>query len=100
MQQIEKQSFRKLHVVLGVVNDKDLDDILPLFPKNATYYFCEPNIPRGLDPISLKQAAEKYALHGQTYNSVSTAYNAALANADADDFIYVGGSTFVVAEIL
>jgi dihydrofolate synthase/folylpolyglutamate synthase len=100
MGQIAKQHFKKLHIVLGVVNDKDLADILPLFPENATFYFCKPDILRGLDAESLKRAAALYGLHGETHNSVSAAYDAALDAAVSDDFIYIGGSTFVVAEIL
>jgi len=100
MNQIQKSVFDQLHVVLGVVNDKDLDDILPLFPKNAQYYFCRPNIPRGLDATLLHQKSQSYGLHGDTYNSVSEAYADARKNATLSDFIYIGGSTFVVAEIL
>lgn len=100
MRQVLKQDFHKLHIVLGVVNDKDLLDILPVFPKSATYYFCKPNIPRGLDQDILKTEAEAFDLYGQAFRSVSEAYRTALENADSRDFIYVGGSTFVVAEIL
>lgn len=100
LKQIEKETFEKLHFVLGVVNDKDLDDILPLFPKNATYYFCKPNVPRGLDAGILKQKASNFKLYGEVYPSVTTAYEVALSNAEQNDFIYIGGSTFVVAEIL
>lgn len=98
--QIQEYPFDQLHIVLGVVNDKDLDDILPLFPKNARYYFCKPNLPRGLDAAILQQKARTYELHGNLYNSVPEAYQNALQNAGKTDFIYVGGSTFVVAEIL
>lgn len=100
LNQIQKVKFDDLHIVLGVVNDKDLDEILPLFPKNAKYYFCKPEIPRGLDAIILKEAASKFELKGKVFNSVSNAYQAALEKASPNDFIYVGGSTFVVAEIL
>ncbi|RZJ33993.1 MAG: bifunctional folylpolyglutamate synthase/dihydrofolate synthase [Flavobacterium sp.] len=100
MAQVQKQTFEKLHIVLGVVNDKVLDEILPLFPKDANYYFCKPNIPRGLDETVLQQQAATHGLLGGTFDSVSNAYKAALKNASANDFIYVGGSTFVVAEIL
>ncbi len=100
LKQIQKEKFDTLHFVLGVVNDKDLEEILPLFPKNAKYYFCKPNIPRGLDAQVLQQKAALFALHGEVYNSVSEAYQKALQNAVATDFVYVGGSTFVVAEIL
>jgi dihydrofolate synthase/folylpolyglutamate synthase len=100
MDQLHQEQFKHLHIVLGVVNDKDLTEILPLFPKNATYYFCKPNIPRGLEVTTLKEKSEDYNLTGAIYASVSDAYQAALANADPSDFIYIGGSTFVVAEIL
>ena len=98
--QIQKDTFDKLHLVLGVVSDKDLNEILPLFPKNATYYFCKPNIPRGLDAIILKEKASDFKLFGELFPSVSNAYQTAKLNATANDFIYIGGSTFVVAEIL
>ena len=100
LNQVQKERFEKLHIVLGVVNDKDLDDILPLFPKNAQYYFCKPNVPRGLDKNILKNYAEGFGLNGLVYDSVSEAYNEALLNSSGKDFIYIGGSTFVVAEIV
>jgi dihydrofolate synthase/folylpolyglutamate synthase len=100
LNQIQKEKFNTLHIVLGVVNDKDLEDILPLFPKNAIYYFCKPNIPRGLDTLVLEQKSAKFELKGKAYNSVSDAYEAAKKTAEKTDFIYIGGSTFVVAEIL
>lgn len=100
LNQIQKEKFDDLHIVLGVVNDKDLGEILSLFPKNANYYFCKPEIPRGLDAAILKEAALKFELKGKVYDSVSNAYQVALAKATPNDFIYVGGSTFVVAEIL
>jgi dihydrofolate synthase/folylpolyglutamate synthase len=100
LSQLKKEQFEKLHIVLGVVNDKNLDEILPLFPKNAIYYFCKPNIPRGLDTEILKAKAAEYNLIGKIYNSVSNAYQVAKKNATTKDFIYIGGSTFVVAEIL
>lgn len=100
LSQIQKHEFEMLHIVLGVVNDKDLDSILPLFPKNAKYYFCKPNLPRGLDAAVLRDVASKYGLNGMVYNSVTEAYENASDNAIVNDFIYVGGSTFVVAEII
>ena len=100
LNQIQKETFEKLHIVLGVVNDKNLGDILPLFPKDAKYYFCKPNIPRGLDAGILKEKAAEFNITGETYLSVSNAYQTAKENASKNDFIYVGGSTFVVAEIL
>lgn len=100
LNQLNKEQFETLHLVMGVVNDKDLDEILPLFPKNAIYYYCKPNIPRGLDAAILYKKALEFGLHGKVYNSVSEAYQNAIENAGKNDFIYIGGSTFVVAEIL
>lgn len=100
LNQIKKESFENLFIVLGVVNDKDLDDILPLFPTNAKYFFCKPNVPRGLDAAILQQKASKFNLNGKSFNSVSDAYKKAVEASKPNDFIYIGGSTFVVAEIL
>jgi dihydrofolate synthase/folylpolyglutamate synthase len=100
LRQVANEFFEQLHIVLGVVNDKDLSEILPLFPKKAIYYFCKPDIPRGLNATILQKEAAKYDLNGAVFNSVSKAYHNALENASQNDFIYVGGSTFVVAEIL
>ena len=100
LNQIQKEKFNNLHFVLGVVNDKDLEDILPLFPKNAKYFFSKPNVPRGLDASILKESAEVYGLLGNVYNSISEAYKEALSVSSKNDFIYIGGSTFVVAEIV
>lgn len=100
MKQIQKEKFDTLHIVLGVVNDKDLDEVLPLFPTDAIYYFCKPNIPRGLETSILQKKAATFGLKGEVYNSVSESYKKALQNATKSDFIYIGGSTFVVAEIL
>ena len=68
--------------------------------KNAIYYFCKPNIFRGLDEKKLQEAAKDYQLNGSTYNYVAAAYEQAMSDSKEADFIYVGGSTFVVAEIL
>ncbi|RED42277.1 dihydrofolate synthase/folylpolyglutamate synthase [Winogradskyella eximia] len=100
MQQVKNETYNKLHMVFGVVNDKDLDAIIPLLPKRATYYFCKPDVQRGLDAKLLQSYFKKNDLHGICYNSVSEALTSAKSNANIDDFIYVGGSTFVVAEII
>ena len=100
LKQIQKEEFDDLHIILGVVNDKDLDEILPLFPKNALYYFCKPNIPRGLEASILEKKAIIFGLKGEVYNSVTAAYQKAKQNAAKSDLIFIGGSTFVVAEIL
>lgn len=100
LEQVITQQYKTLRFVLGLVNDKNLDEILPLFPKDAVYYFSKPNVPRGLDAAVLLENAKKYALNGKIFSSILEAYEAALQDAAVDDFIYVGGSTFVVAEIL
>lgn len=100
LKQLQEETFEQLHIVLGVVNDKDLKSVLPLFPKNATYYFCKPNIPRGLDEVEFQQQCAKFQLVGKAYNSVQSAYETALKHAKKNDLIYVGGSTFVVAEVV
>lgn len=100
MQQIKQQRFNELHIVLGFVLGKNLDAILPFFPKNAKYYFSRPNIQRGLDIKTLKQKAIEYGLEGRAYDTIGKAYKAALKNALDTDFIYVGGSNFTVAEVL
>lgn len=100
LKQIQNEKFEQLHIVLGVVNDKDLSEILPLFPINAKYYFCKPNISRGLNAEILEENAKKHNLKGKVYNSVSNAYADAVKNSKTNDFIYIGGSTFVVAEVL
>jgi dihydrofolate synthase/folylpolyglutamate synthase len=100
LEQLKKEQFKKLHVVLGVVADKNLDAILPLFPSNASYYFCKPDIPRGLSEVTLREKATKFNLVGEKYASVKLALKSALLNANQEDIIYVGGSTFVVAEII
>jgi dihydrofolate synthase/folylpolyglutamate synthase len=100
LNQIKKEHFEMLHIVLGFVNDKDLNDILPLFPKKAIYYFCKPTIQRGLDATILKEKALAFELVGKSFNSVSEAYQKAREQASFNDFIFVGGSNFVVAEIV
>jgi dihydrofolate synthase/folylpolyglutamate synthase len=97
--QIQQQKFKQLHFVLGAVNDKAINKILVQLPKNAIYYFCKPNLPRGLEADSLKTQAQMYGLEGNVYTSVQTAIEAAKQAAKADDMIFIGGSTFVVAEI-
>tara|TARA_R110002049_G_scaffold127617_3_gene284445 strand:+ start:2374 stop:3591 length:1218 start_codon:yes stop_codon:yes gene_type:complete len=100
MEQLRKEVFEDLHIVFGIVNDKDLSSIIDLLPKNATYYFCKPDIPRGLDGKELKQVFNGYGLKGEAYNSVGEAYKMALIKAKTTDLVFVGGSTFVVAEII
>ncbi|CAI8319903.1 MAG: Dihydrofolate synthase/folylpolyglutamate synthase [Flavobacterium sp. SCGC AAA160-P02] len=100
MDQLATETFNKLHIVLGVVNDKKLGEILHYFPQQARYYFCKPNIPRGLNAIELQNKATHFHLYGNTYNSVKEAYKKAISEAQKDDVVFVGGSTFVVAEVV
>ena len=100
MKQLSNEVFDALHIVFGVVNDKDLTSIIDLLPINATYYFCKPDLPRGLDANQLKKVLNGYGLKGEAYKSVNEAYKSALDSASITDFIFIGGSTFVVAEII
>ncbi|MGK7648816.1 bifunctional folylpolyglutamate synthase/dihydrofolate synthase [Capnocytophaga sp. G1920] len=100
MEQLKKQTYTHLHIVVGFVKEKDVNSVLELFPKEATYYFCSPAIARGLNVDTLKKIATTKGLQGERYSSVAEALNAAKAQALPTDFIFVGGSTFVVAEVL
>ncbi|MCB9173032.1 MAG: bifunctional folylpolyglutamate synthase/dihydrofolate synthase [Flavobacteriales bacterium] len=98
--QLESLTYNKLHFVLGAVNDKEIDSVLELLPKNAVYYFCQAKIPRALDVNELKNKAKSYRLNGNAYSSVKNAYEEAKKTANKHDLIFIGGSTFVVAEVL
>ncbi len=100
LKNIASVNYKQLHCVFGVVNDKDSDKILAILPKNAVYYFCKPNIPRGLDPEILKLKAESFGLYGSHFLSVTLALQAAKRKAGKNDLVFVGGSTFVVAEVV
>lgn len=98
--QLSDMTFRKLHFVLGCVNDKDIDGILHLLPHYAEYYFCKADIPRGLDANILAEKALEAGLRGNVYESVQQAYNSALNNARFEDIVFIGGSNFTVAEVI
>jgi dihydrofolate synthase/folylpolyglutamate synthase len=100
LQNIAGVPREKLRFILGVVNDKDISKILDMLPKDAEYYFCKPNIPRGLEAESLRLKAESFGLHGKAYTSVKAALIAAQQSAGQNDLVFVGGSTFVVAEVV
>ncbi len=100
VKQLEKLNFTHLHFVLGMVNDKDVFGILTLLPNKATYYFCKPDIPRGMDEDELAKIGFKAGLNGKSYNSVTQAYHSAINNAGINDLVFVGGSTFVVSEVI
>jgi dihydrofolate synthase / folylpolyglutamate synthase len=99
MEQVHSTKHRQLHVVLGVVNDKDLSRIMPLLPLEAKYYFCQPNIPRALPASMLQETALQYGLNGKVVPDVNQAIAQAKAQAHSEDLIFIGGSTFVVAEV-
>ena len=98
--QISQTPHRHLHAVFGVVNDKDATSILSLLPKDATYYFCKANLPRALNEKDLQQQAQKFGLQGDAFSTVVEALEMAKKTAHSEDLIWVGGSTFVVADIL
>ena len=97
---IERYSYKKLHMIIGVVNDKDVTSILKLLPKNATYYFCKANIPRGLPEKELFDLAKQHDLKGKKFASVALALSEAKKVAKANDLIFIGGSTFTVADAI
>ncbi|MGB0863951.1 MAG: bifunctional folylpolyglutamate synthase/dihydrofolate synthase [Saprospiraceae bacterium] len=100
VEQLKSIPHEALHIVLGVVNDKDLDKMLSLLPKDAIYYFTKPNVPRGLSELLLKEKAIQKGFKGESYKSVTIALKAAKAVAAMEDLIFVGGSSFVVAEVV
>ncbi|MGB5382578.1 MAG: folylpolyglutamate synthase/dihydrofolate synthase family protein [Lutimonas sp.] len=97
--QLKREKANNYLFVLGFVKEKNLEEILAIFPKTANYFFCKPEIPRGMEVKELKDKGNEVGLKGQMYPSVRAAYQAALARASEGDVIYVGGSTFVVAEM-
>ena len=90
----------ELHLILGFVNDKNVTEILNQFPKDAQYYLCQPKIPRALPIKDLNFIAKRIGINYKTYSTVIEALSAAKVNARKDDLIFVGGSTFVVAEVV
>ena len=98
--QLKAMTFNHLHIVIGMVRDKDISKVLALMPTEATYYFCKANIPRGLEAELFREQAAAFQLKGKAYPSVKKALAAAKRRAKAEDLIYVGGSIFVVAEVL
>lgn len=98
--QLQHAECRTLRVVIGFVSDKDISHILNILPVDATYYFTQPSVSRALPCATLAEKAAEYGLTGRTYASLAEAYKAATAEASADDMVYVGGSTFIVADLL
>jgi dihydrofolate synthase/folylpolyglutamate synthase len=98
--QLNQEQFDNLHVIFGVVSDKNIHEILMLLPKKATYYVCAANVPRAMHTAALAMELKKKCMDYSTHSSVADALNAAKIAATKNDFILVGGSVFVVAEIL
>lgn len=100
LENLKRYTYKKLHFVLGVVNDKDISTILKMLPKEATYYFCKASIPRALDEKELSIQAKKLGLVGKNFKTVVEALDKAKKQAKKNDLIFVGGSTFTVADII
>jgi len=99
VKQLQAQKYQKLHMVWGMVKDKDIGPILSILPKQASYYFCQAKIPRAMDAAALSQLGAAVGLKGVVVPDVNMAITTALKSASTDDLIFIGGSTFVVAEI-
>ena len=100
LENIEATKHHNLHVVIGMLSDKDITSVLELLPVHAKYYFCQPDLERAMPATELAEKAAKFMLQGPVFETVTLALNAAKKIAEADDLIFVGGSTFVVAEVL
>lgn len=100
VKQLSFQQYKQLHIVIGMVNDKDISGVLAMLPKDAIYYFTQASVQRALPAEKVKELANSYGLSGNAYPDVKTAVEAAQKRADADDFIFVGGSSFIVADLL
>jgi dihydrofolate synthase/folylpolyglutamate synthase len=100
MQNINRTEYANLHMVIGMVKDKDISAVLALLPKNAHYYFCQPNLERALEASDLAKQAEEFGLKGEVFENVEEALSKAKSAAKYDDLIFIGGSTFVVAEAI
>ena len=99
-EQLQAQQYKTLRIVMGMVNDKDISGVLAMLPKEAVYYFTRASVQRALPEEKVKELAAGFGLHGTAYPDVATAVAAAKADADAEDFIFVGGSSFIVADLL
>ena len=99
VQQIAETKYHHLHMVIGMLKDKEVSKVLSLLPTDATYYFCKASIPRAMPADELSRKAESVGLKGSVFKNVNDAIKAAKENSSPDDFIFVGGSTFVVAEV-
>ena len=99
-QQLKEQKCQELRIVFGMVSDKDVNSVLELMPQNAKYYFCQASVKRAMPHHQLKRLAKQHNLQGNSYKTVENAYKKALSQSNPNDCIFVGGSTFVVADFL
>ena len=99
-EQLKAQTYDKLHIVIGMVNDKDISSVLNLLPQNAIYYFTQAQISRALSAADLQEKAESFDLKGECYTTVEQAVECAIKNADKNDLVFIGGSNFVIGEAL
>lgn len=99
-EQLARVDCRELRIVFGMVNDKDITSVLKMMPKNAEYYFTQASIKRAMPADDLKNMAERFGLMGNSHPNVKEALEAALSDSSDDDFIFVGGSCFIVADLL
>ena len=98
--QLKETPHQRLHIIIGMVNDKDVNTVLSMLPKDAVYYFTQASVKRAMPVEEFAQKAEKHDLHGNSYANVELAYRTAKQNAEKNDLIFVGGSTFIVADML
>lgn len=99
-QQLKRIKCKRMHIVIGMVSDKDIRSVMAMMPKDAVYYFTKASVKRARDEKEVKAIGESQGLKGECYPNVETAYKKALENAEKDDFIFVGGSSFIVADLL
>ena len=100
VEQLKQQTYRRLHIVMGMVNDKDIRGVLALLPRKAVYYFTQASVKRALPSEEVKRQAEEAGLQGECYPDVPAAVRAAQEKSLPEDFIFVGGSSFIVADLL
>lgn len=98
--QLQVQKYNKLHIVFGMVNDKDVDGVMCLLPKNAHYYFTKPQSKRAIPEKDIQRKAMTHGLAGDCYNDVPSAYTAAKKMATPDDMIFIGGSSYIISDLL
>lgn len=99
-EQIKRQECKTMRIVFGMVDDKDINSVMSLLPDNASYYFTQAACKRALDSHTVASIARKHGLTGKTYDNVAEAYTQARSEADIDDFIFIGGSSYIVADLL